>query len=423
MKVLQINSVCDFGSTGRVVRDIADMLCNRGYDAYVAYGHGSTTFPKAMRIGGKFENHIHNLFYSRILGLHGYGTKRGTRKLLKWISCIKPDIIHLHNLHANYVNYPMLFNYIIDNNIPVVFTLHDCFNFTGKCSHYTSVGCYKWQSECFNCPLYRKTAAPSFLFDNSNKIFKEKKCFYSKISKLTVVTVSKWLKNEAQRSILTGNGHEIINIYNWIDRKRFSVASNNQVSEFYNKYNLDTSLKYLISVSQCWDHKTSRYIDAIKLAQSLPKDYKLILIGNKRKGTVIPKDIIHIPYISSSEELSSAYTMCEAYVHLSVEDTFGKVIAEAMSCGAVTITFNSTACGEIPGPYGIVVPPHDIESIIRCLSKIPVLKTRHEDILKYVFDNYDYQKNMESYLSIYLNLLEKTNDKTIDNNSNVSFDK
>ena len=405
MKILQINSVCDRGSTGRTTRELAEVLLKEGHECYVAYGQGTSTYPFSFKIGSKLENHFHNLFFTRILGLHGYGTHWGTLKLVKWIEQNRPDIIHLRNLHANYLNFPMLFRSIIKNQIPVVFTLHDCFNFTGKCSHYTAQRCYKWQNECHHCPLIH-TTAPSWFFDNSRKIFREKKGYYSQISNMTVVAVSQWLMHEAEKSILAGNGHLITYIYNWIDSNKFHRASDEQISRFYQKYNLFPNKKYLISVSQGWDQKRSRFKDALALAQALPDDYKLILVGGTARGTSIPSPILHIPYIEGSEELSAAYSMAEAYVHLSVEDTFGKVIAEAMCCGTVPITFDSTACGEIPGPYGIVVAPHDTDSIVKSLPRLAELKEKKEEMLQYVRKNYDYHTNAKKYIELYNELLD-----------------
>ena len=404
MRILQINSVCDRGSTGRTTRELAEVLLAQGHECFVAYGQGTTSYPYSFKIGGKWENHFHNAFYTRLLGLHGYGTRRGTKKLISWIEEIKPDIIHLRNLHANYLNFPMLFQYIVDNHIPVVFTLHDCFNFTGKCSHYTAKGCYKWQTECGHCPLYRNTVAPSLFFDHSQRLFNEKKKYYSQMTKMTVVAVSKWLMHEAEKSILAGNGHKIAYIYNWIDEQKFQIASEDQIQRFYEKYRLDPQMKYFVSVSQGWDKNASRFKDAEKLAGILPEGYRLVLIGSVAKGTSIPEPIIHIPYISDSEELSAAYTMSEAYIHFSVEDTFGKVIAEAMSCGTVPITFNSTACGEIPGPYGIVLPPHTVEEIIHSLPKIPLLKEQKEQMIRCVRDNYGFQTNTNRYIELYKEL-------------------
>ena len=247
MRILQINTVCDFGSTGRTTRELADYLEQQGHTCYVAYGQLNSAYHNSFKIGGKWENHFHNLFYTRLLGLHGYGTRRGTRKLIKWIKEIKPDIIHLRNLHANYLNFPMLFDYIVDHKIPVVFTLHDCFNFTGKCSHYTACKCYKWQTECHDCPQYCNTIAPSMFFDNSRRLFRQKKAYYAQIPRMTVVAVSQWLMHEAEKSILAGNGHKITYIYNWIDDKKFHPATEEQINSFYQKYHLNSQIKYLIS--------------------------------------------------------------------------------------------------------------------------------------------------------------------------------
>lgn len=405
MKILQINSVCDFGSTGRTTRELADYLEQQGHECYIAYGHGSTTFHNSLKIGGKLENHFHNAFYTRILGLHGYGTQCGTHKLIKWIDEIEPDIIHLRNLHANYLNFPMLFEFIIERQIPVVFTLHDCFNFTGKCAHYTARKCYKWKTECKHCPTFRDCVAPSLFFDNSRMLFLKKQRYYGKMKHLNVVAVSKWLAEEAKQSAMFATAENIQYIYNWIDYKKFHRANISEIEAFYEKYKLSREYKYIISVSQGWDNKASRYKDALRLAKKLPSNYRLILVGSTARGSIIEAPLVHIPYINGCSELSVAYSMAEAYIHLSVEDTFGKVIAEAMSCGTVPITFNSTACGEIPGPYGLVVAPHDIDAIIEALPHLSKLQEQSNDIIRYVLDNYDYHTNAQLYLDLYKKIL------------------
>lgn len=411
MKILQINSVCDFGSTGRTTRELADYLEKQGHECYVAYGHRSTTYHRAFKIGSVLENLLHNAIYTRFLGLHGYGTRRGTRKLLRWIDIIKPDVIHLRNLHANYINFPLLFKYLIQKQVPVVLTLHDCFNFTGKCSHYTVMNCYKWQMECSNCPVFRKSTAPSHIFDNSQRLFNEKRVYFNKLKNLTVVAVSKWLAGEALKSPMFASARDIVHIYNWIDYHKFNRATIDEIDSFYNKYNLSKRYKYLISVSQGWDNNAPRYLDAIRLASLLPDEYRLILVGETMRGSRIEEPIIHIPYINDINELSVAYSIAEAYVHLSVEDTFGKVIAEAMLCGTIPISFNSTACGEIPGPYGIVVPPHDIMAIVEALPLLEDMKTKRHDMVRFVRDNYDYSTNADKYLMLYENIILNSQSK------------
>lgn len=404
MKVLFINTVFGRGSTGRLTKELVEALTPQGFECYAAYGQGDTDYPGTFRIGTKMENHFHNAFYTRLLGLHGYGTRRGTRRLLMWIDQIEPDIIDLRNLHANYLNYPMLFRYIVEKETPVVFSLFDCFNFTGKCSHFTAQGCYKWQTECHHCPLIH-TTAPSLFFDNSRKIFREKKAFYTQIKNMAVVAGSKWQRGEVEKSILAGNGHIVTHIYHWIDHDKFHRATQEEMDAFKRKYGLRADRKYLISVSQGWDKRASRYQDAVRLARVLPEDYRLILVGHRAKGTSIEPPLIHIPYINGTKELSAAYSMAEAYVHLSVEDTFGLVTAEAMCCGTVPVAFNSTACAEVGGPYGVGVEPHDVEGIVKALPRLEELKKDAPKIVRYVRDNYDYQTNTARYAALYRRLL------------------
>ena len=155
MKVLQINTVVDFGSTGRTVSELAYSINLNGDECYCAYGQKKSSLKNSFKIGTRLENHLHNIG-SRIFGKQGYFTVWGTKSLIRYIETIQPDVIHLRNLHGNYLNLKILFNYLSKANVPVVWTLHDCWAFTGKCAHYTNVECYKWQTHCFDCPQVKK---------------------------------------------------------------------------------------------------------------------------------------------------------------------------------------------------------------------------------------------------------------------------
>lgn len=407
MKIVQINSVCGVGSTGRIAVDIAEAAEKRGHVCYIAFGHGQTAISNSYKIGNKLEHLFHNAFFTRLLGLHGYGSIIATVLLTRWLGKNKPDIIHIHNIHANYLNYRILFRYIIKHKIPVVFTLHDCFNFTGKCSHYTFVNCEKWKTECGNCPVYKTTTVPSLLFDQSRRIYNEKKKLYSSIQSCSVVAVSQWLKGEAEQSILNTNGHSVYCIYNWIDCNKFKRASNESISVFCKKYGLERNIKYLVSVNQLWRKNTINYLDAVNLSNKLPAGYKLVIIGGLERGTLLDPNIIHISYITSQEELAVAYSLAEAYVHFSIQDTFGLVIGEAMACGTIPITYSSTACAEVPGGYGIVVQPRDINAIIEALPQIEEKKKFREEMIQYVKDNYDKFTNTNKYVDLYEQMINE----------------
>lgn len=409
MKIVQINSVCGYGSTGRITVDIAEAAEKRGHVCYIAYGYGNTTYHRAHKIGNRVEHLFHNVIFSRLLGLHGYGSIFTTWLFTRWLDKIQPDVVHIHNLHANYLNLIILYKYLIKRKINVVYTLHDCYHFTGKCTYYTSADCSKYISGCKKCTYYNKQGFPSLFFDFSSMIWRRKKLLYSQLESCNAIAVSQWLQGDALKSILAVNGHNVGYIYNWVDHSVFKPASEENKCEFRNKYGLLKDKKYLISVSQEWNKNTIRYLDAEKISQKLPEDYNLILVGKLAKGTIISPLIKHIPYISDRSELSVAFTIAEAYVHFSVEDTFGLVIAEAMACGTIPITYNSTACAEVPGGFGIVVEPRDVVGIINSLPLLEEKKKHSSEMIEYVKNNYDKCTNTNKYVDVYESFLNHGN--------------
>lgn len=405
MKIVQINAVCGKGSTGRIATDIATEAENQGHLCYIAYGHGSTNYKHSYKIGNKYEHLFHNIIFSRFLGLQGYGSIFTTLKFINWLRHIKPDVIHIHNLHANYINYRILFRYIRKHNLPVLITLHDCLNFTGKCTSFTSASCAKWKTGCNKCPLFRLSGVPSLFFDWSSKIFTEKKRIYSRFRKCKSIAVSKWLRDQALESILNVKGNSIGYIYNWIDYEVFKPSTEEAIAEFRAKYNLSDKHRYLISVSQDWSMSEIRTQDALRIAEKLPEDYRIILVGRMRKPISLPSNIIHIPYISSQSELATVYSTAYAYIHLSIQDTFGLVIGEAMACGTIPITYDSTACGETPAGFGIVVAPRDTDAIINALPLIEQKRLHKLEMIEYVKITYDKKTNINKYIEEYQQLV------------------
>lgn len=401
MKIVQINSVCGYGSTGRIAVEIAEAAEKRGHICYIAYGYGDTTYHRAHKIGNRVEHLFHNVFFSRLLGLHGYGSIFTTWLFTRWLDKIQPDVVHIHNLHANYLNLIILYKYLIKRKINVVYTLHDCYHFTGKCTYYTSANCSKYISGCKKCAYYNKQGFPSLFFDFSSKIWRRKKLLYSQLESCEVIAVSKWLQGDARKSILATNRHRVSYIYNWVDHSVFKPASEEEMDEFREKYGLLKDKKYLISVSQEWNKNTIRYRDAEILSQKLPEGYKLILVGKLANGTIIDPLIKHIPYITDRHELSVAFSLADAYVHFSLEDTFGLVIAEAMACGTIPITYDSTACAEVPGVYGIIVKPRNVDDVIHSLVLLDEKIKQRAKMVEYVKKNYDKNINTNKYVDIY----------------------
>ena len=218
MKVLQINSVCGIGSTGRIATDIHHILTEQGHESYIAYGRNlPMNCENTIRIGKKFDNYSHVAF-TRIYDKHGFGSIKATKEFIEKIKELNPDIIHLHNIHGYYINIELLFDYLKKANKPVVWTLHDCWAFTGHCAHFDYIQCRKWQTGCEKCP--QKTSYPSsYIFDHSKENYKKKKEIFTGVNNLIIVTPSKWLANLAKKSFLGDYPIEVIN--NGIDLDHF----------------------------------------------------------------------------------------------------------------------------------------------------------------------------------------------------------
>ena len=188
-KLLQINVSANWGSHGRIAEEIGHLAMSQGWESYIAYGRlANPSNSKLIKIGNCWNVVLHGM-QSRLFDNHGLSSKMATRKLIKAIEIIGPDIIHLHNIHGYYLNYPILFDFLSKYNKPVIWTLHDCWPFTGHCAYFTYVKCNKWKKHCYECPN-KKCYPTSLLLDNSKKNFEMKKTLFNYINKMTLVPVS-----------------------------------------------------------------------------------------------------------------------------------------------------------------------------------------------------------------------------------------
>lgn len=399
MKILHITTIRS-GSTGRTATDLKAFLTNEGEEYKIAYSEpDNKPMDGDILIGSRLDHKIH-AFLSRLTGLQGYWSWFATRRLLKQVDEYRPDIVQLGNLHANYINLPMLFSYLAKRHVPVVMILHDCWFFTGRCTHFTALECDKWKTKCQHCPALNRDNR-SWFFDFSTKMFRDRKKWYSRLSSLTVIAVSEWERKLAAQSPLFSHA-EVVRVYNWIDTDTFRPASEEEKQKIREKYSLDASFHYTISVSGGWSATSSKTDDAIHLAQQLPDNYRLIIVGKASDG-LFPDNVIHIPFTSDPSELAVLYSISDAYLHFSVEDTFGKVIAEAMACGTVPIVFDSTACAETAGPHGYSVAPHDTDAMLRCLLNVD--RNKADLLRQYTLDNYHKPLNINKYWGRYKKIL------------------
>lgn len=400
MRVMQINAVAGILSTGRLTNEIAKVLESTGNETSLVYSEGECDLSNKFQMNNKIDKKIHALL-TRITGLVGYFSIVETRKLLKYIEEWKPDIVHLHNLHGNYICIPMLLKYLGKKKIATVVTLHDCFFFTGKCCHYTRTGCYLWETVCNHCPRLHKDN-PSWFLDRVNKMQRDKEQLFSKIDKLAVIGVSKWVINEAKRSSIFKNISNIQYIYNWIDLEQFKPRK----TELKYKLGIETQ-KVVLSVSAYWD-SSKGISDIIEIARSTP-EVSFVLVGDFKQEYNFPSNMLTIGKTHDVNELVDYYCMADVFLNLSIEETFGKVTAEALACGTPVVVYNTTACPELVGMNcGKVVEIKDFEGVKRAIEEL----FNHEKeyykkaCRKFAEQNFDLKKNVQKHIELYGKLLK-----------------
>ncbi len=352
MKIFALNSVA-VGSTGSIMLMIAEAARQRGHDVLCACPDSRTN--RSVKSNGLilFGNIIlRNLgiLLSYYTGFSGCFSVIDTLSLLWKINRFNPDIIHLHNLHQDYVNLPILFHYIKMKNIKIVWTLHDCWAFTGGCPHFIYQKCYKWRNQCYDCPIYNEY--PGSWKDNTSKMFKLKKKWFTAVPRMTIITPSYWLADCVKQSFLGVYNIQVVN--NGIDTNIFNLSRaikdtpsiNKYKAQFANIRNEEVDL-IVLGVASSWSNYKG-LSDFVSLSNKLPSNYKIVLVGlSDKEEKTIDNKIIKFGPTKSKEELAYLYTMSDVYVNLSYGETFGMTIAEAMACGTPVIAYNNTAQTEL----------------------------------------------------------------------------
>ena len=363
MRIVQINSVAN-GSTGRIMLNIAEMVRENGGDAYTFSENRRTkNIPEAHRVFGCFAENIFHRAFSVITGISGVGSSVGTRKLLREIDNLSPDVLHLHNLHGWYINIPMLFDYIRKKKIKTVWTLHDCWGFTAQCSHFTMEKCYKWKTGCYDCP--RHTLYPYTWIDKTRKMYKLKKEWLTGVENMTIVTPSEWLANLVKQSFLQYYPLRVIN--NGINLSVFKPTP----SDFRSKHKLKDK-KIVLGVSFGWTYRKGLDVFLELFNQLDPNVYQIVLVGtDKRIDKKLPKGIISIHRTQNQKELAEIYTAADVFVNPTREENYPSVNMEAIACGTPVVTFKTGGSAEMLGiKTGMSVEPDNFDEMISAIKKV-----------------------------------------------------
>ncbi|MCS2893472.1 glycosyltransferase [Parabacteroides faecis] len=402
MKIVQINAIYGGGSTGRICEELTEWLNANGHTCTTLYALGSGAKLNSVSVSSRNEVRLNGLL-ARIFGLDASFSYVSTNRIIKYLKEEKPDVVHLHNIHSNYVNIKRLLDYLGKYNIATVITLHDCWYFTGKCTHYTETGCYKWKESCGGCPRLRQDI-PSFFFDRTSHMLNEKRIGFGAIKKLGVIGVSDWITNQARQSILK-KAKCIQRIYNWVDTDIFKLRD---CSELRLKYSSLKDKTKILCISNDWNSTSIRFKDLLSFSSCLPKYFQILLVGKCDTMTELPSNITYIGYVNGTDKLAELYSFADIYVHLSHEDTFGKVIAEAMACGTPAIVYNATALPELVAEgRGYVVETGNVQAIVECLIKYRNIgKEKHSAKgIEFIVGNCEKKMLLEQTFMLYSNII------------------
>ena len=397
--LLQINVTSNWGSTGKIAEQIGLLAQQNGWKSYIAYGrYANPSRLNTIKIGNiidVYEHYLENRFFNR----EGLASRLSTRKFLKQIDEINPDIVHLHNIHDHYLNYKLLFKYLAFKKIPVVWTQHDCWAFTGYCAYFDRVNCHKWESSCFNCPLKK-----FFSLDRSKDNYEFKKSLFTSLPSLTLVPVSDWLGSLLKVSFFKEKS--IYTIKNGIDLDVFKQKIH--YDDILTKYKLGKR-KIIMGCASVWaPHKGLS--DFIKLRKLLPiSEYAILLVGmNKEQISNLPEDIIGIERTNTLEELVELYSTADVFVNPTYSDTYPTTNLEALACGTPVITYNTGGSPEsIDEKTGVVVEKGDINALANAIVGMKKNESISEACRERAEEFFDNKKCFEKYIKLYNNILRK----------------
>ncbi len=392
--ILYINTV-DYGSTGNIMKQISEKAQHAGYITYCAIG-GEKKCKNGNIIISTYNKRRINELCDSFLGIRGYDSFISTLLFLRKVNRINPQIIHLHNLHSNYINLPLLFRYIKRKKIKTIWTLHDCWAFTGRCPHFTLLSCEKWKNGCHDCE-YPSGEYPVARRDHTFFMWKKKKFWFTGVEDLTIVTPSKWLASLVNQSFL--NIYPITVINNGIDLEVFKRINSN----FREEYGIACDSLIVLGVSFGWNYRKG--LDCfIELAQRLDSQrYTIVLVGTDDSiDSILPDSIISIHRTKNQEELVKVYSAANVFVNPTREDTFPTVNIEAIACGTPVVTFRTGGSPEmLDDKCGCVVESNDIDELEKQIKYICENQPYNHEMCEIRAKRYDKKEKIKEYLKLY----------------------
>lgn len=392
--LLQINECLNF-STGKIAQSIGHAAIKDGWDSYIAYSAREpyvNTKSHIIKVGSQLNSFLHyaeNLFFDK----EGLSSRITTKRLVKRIREIAPEVVHLHNIHDHWLNYKILFEYLNSTNIKVVWTFHDCWAFTGHCFHFVTKGCDRWKTKCYDCPLQKDY--PKSYLDRSSKNYELKKRLFTANSNLTVVACSEWMANLVHQSFLKDKRIEVI--HNGIDLDIFKP----------HKSKPNDGIFRVLAVSNVWN-KEKGYYDILKLRSLLPSEFEITVVGlSTDQLKQLPQGIKGIQRTQNIEEMVDLYSLADVLINPTYADTFPTINIEALACGTPVVTYNTGGSPEIiDKSTGIVVEQGDIEAMAEALKFVKDNRIPSQACRDRAERYYNKEERFKDYIKLYEELLE-----------------
>lgn len=398
-KLLQINVVANWGSTGRIAEEIGQLAISKGWESYIAYGRGTPqSKSQLIRIGSNLDMYSH-VVQSRLMDNHGLASKKATERFIKQIVDLKPDVIHLHNIHGYYLNYPVLFSFLNKANIPVIWTFHDCWPFTGHCAYFDFVNCEKWKEQCYSCKALN--TYPQSFVDASRKNYILKKQYLTKVPHMVMVPVSHWLDGLIHESFLSHYKSKVI--HNGINTNLFLPILDESIRD---KYKLGNRF-IILGLTNIWAARKGLN-DILKLNEIIDHSiYQIVLVGlNEKQMKQIPNTIVGIPRTDSIEDLVKLYSVAGVFINPTWEDNFPTTNLEALACGTPVITYQTGGSPEaIDEKTGFVVPKGDVIALYEAIGKVYDGSISRQECRKRAINLYDKNLCYSKYIDLYNSLL------------------
>lgn len=400
--ILQINVTANWGSTGHIANLCNEFASANGWECYEVFGrYQNPSDFRQIKIGNVFhvyEHYLEHLLFDN----EGLASRWATHALIKKIRRIHPDIIHLHNIHDHWLNYKILFEYLNQTNIKVIWTFHDFWAITGNCSHFVGANCDKFKTSCISCPYEEGRVLP--LLKRTNRNYELKKRLFTANKNLHIVAVSKWVEDNLKQSFLKDKDIRVI--YNGVDTNIFKPT------EYKDRLVPDNKF-VIMSVSSQWKNESKGLPDYIELSKRLKDDEVIVLVGvTEEMKSKLPKGIIGISRTNNQAELAALYSRADVISSFSNAETFGLTIVEGYSCGTPAVVYENTALPAlIFEDTGYVVPNRNVEAAYEAMQKIKINGKSYysEACIKIAHKRYKKEKCYNEYLTLYEELL---NDNT-----------